>query len=221
MIRTVRHKLGDAIEWLAVEAHSRLFNLAEKVHGDWDWEDPSTDFPEFPEFPGLTEVAKLIVAWVPNEDWTLSETAGLAWAKWWLGDSRWLLDRPQGLIVPADLGDGFEKVTLVGGQEILAHTAERCDGLPCPIHRPSEHHMADWPQHWRDDRRIMERTCPHGVGHPDPDDRTDDTVHGCDGCCTPPPSNILGFPVVVDPDLDGLAHWRISSWQEGDDDVWS
>jgi hypothetical protein len=33
----------------------------------------------------------------------------------------------------------------------------------------------------------MERICPHGVGHPDPDDVfATDTVHGCDGCCTPP-----------------------------------
>lgn len=29
----------------------------------------------------------------------------------------------------------------------------------------------------------MERICPHGVGHPDPDDTNPDTVHGCDGCC--------------------------------------
>ena len=34
------------------------------------------------------------------------------------------------------------------------------------------------------DRRIMERICPHGVGHPDPDDvLNQDRVHGCDGCC--------------------------------------
>jgi hypothetical protein len=46
----------------------------------------------------------------------------------------------------------------------------------------------------------MERICPHGVGHPDPDDLAyrisiakkmgKDTkylgIHGCDGCCTPP-----------------------------------
>lgn len=31
-----------------------------------------------------------------------------------------------------------------------------------------------------------ERTCPHGVGHPDPDDvLNEDKVHGCDGCCHP------------------------------------
>jgi hypothetical protein len=55
--------------------------------------------------------------------------------------------------------------------------------------------MRSFPQHWRDDRGIIERICPHGVGHPDPDalpylDRVLGTQkagtemqHGCDGCC--------------------------------------
>lgn len=30
---------------------------------------------------------------------------------------------------------------------------------------------------------MMERMCPHGIGHPDPDEITLDVVHGCDGCC--------------------------------------
>lgn len=62
------------------------------------------------------------------------------------------------------------------------HEEGDCHG-PCPIHRKSNHHMRSFPQHWRHDRQIMERICPHGVGHPDPDDPTLDTVHGCDGCC--------------------------------------
>lgn len=41
--------------------------------------------------------------------------------------------------------------------------------------------------HWRDDRSFMERICPHGVGHPDPDDEHADPIHGCDGCCNPYP----------------------------------
>lgn len=63
----------------------------------------------------------------------------------------------------------------------------------CCIHAPSKHSMRNFPTHWREDRRIMERICPHGVGHPDPDDLAfrvrngDDPkyagVHGCDGCC--------------------------------------
>jgi hypothetical protein len=36
----------------------------------------------------------------------------------------------------------------------------------------------------------MERLCPHGLAHPDPDDyhvqtAQVDTAHPCDGCCTP------------------------------------
>jgi hypothetical protein len=34
----------------------------------------------------------------------------------------------------------------------------------------------------------MERICPHGIGHPDPDDpafkNPIEGVHGCDGCCS-------------------------------------
>ena len=79
------------------------------------------------------------------------------------------------------------------GQTILVHSKEVCEGRYCCIHNPSDHHMKDWPIHWRSDRRIMERICPHGVGHPDPDDAAyrhtmgdDDNMHGCDGCCVPP-----------------------------------
>lgn len=76
--------------------------------------------------------------------------------------------------------------TLVGGQRLVGvHSQSKCAGRPCTIHNPSEHHMADWPQNWRSDRKLMERICEHGVGHPDPDDPSTDTVHGCDFCCTP------------------------------------
>ncbi len=70
-------------------------------------------------------------------------------------------------------------VTLQG-----VHLPEKCAGRACVVHAPSEHHMRDWPLTWRGDRGIMERACPHGIGHPDPDDIGDD-VHGCDGCCYP------------------------------------
>ena len=71
------------------------------------------------------------------------------------------------------------------------HPVERCAGEACVMHNPSNHHMRDWPTNWRGDRRLMERICPHGVGHPDPDDlafherqgRDGQGVHGCDGCC--------------------------------------
>lgn len=61
---------------------------------------------------------------------------------------------------------------------------------PCPLHAPSDHHMLGWPLQWRSWRRSFERRCPHGVGHPDPDNLAyltarglDDGTHGCDGCC--------------------------------------
>jgi hypothetical protein len=76
-------------------------------------------------------------------------------------------------------------VTLVGGQKLFnVHAKDKCAGEFCCIHRPSDHHMRDWPQNWRSDRRMMERICPHGVGHPDPDDPTTNTMHGCDMCCS-------------------------------------
>lgn len=71
---------------------------------------------------------------------------------------------------------------------VNVHSPDKCAGTYCPIHNPSNHHMKDWPQHWRADRRIIERICPHGVGHPDPDDPAAagiHSIHGCDGCCNP------------------------------------
>jgi hypothetical protein len=90
----------------------------------------------------------------------------------------------------------MDLVELVGGEVLWAHSRDVCIVAPCSIHSPSDHHMVTWPQHWRwappfDFRGIMERTCPHGIGHPDPDDvkivmGLDEGVHGCDGCCMEP-----------------------------------
>lgn len=78
---------------------------------------------------------------------------------------------------------------LVGGQRLQTHSKGSCQGVHCCIHSPSLHHMREWPQDWRSDRGLMERICPHGVGHPDPDDPKSqdkyEAVHGCDGCCDP------------------------------------
>ncbi len=87
---------------------------------------------------------------------------------------------------PAGLmrAEGLKRVRLEGGERIWAHRRRDCIGSPCPIHYRTDHHMRGWRQHWRADRSLMERTCPHGIGHPDPDQRlTDGGVHGCDGCC--------------------------------------
>jgi len=78
-------------------------------------------------------------------------------------------------------------------QKIMVHNKEDCKGKHCCIHNPSNHHMRDWPTNWRDDRKLMERICKHGVGHPDPDDLDfkerlgldikTEAIHGCCGCC--------------------------------------
>lgn len=78
---------------------------------------------------------------------------------------------------------------------VEVHEKDECDGL-CPIHNPSDHSMRDFPLHWRADRGLMERICPHGVGHPDPDHMARverlrgkefadaEAIHGCCGeCC--------------------------------------
>jgi hypothetical protein len=100
--------------------------------------------------------------------------------------------------------------TLVGGQKITNVHAEtaQCRLVGCAVHNPTDHHMKNWPQHFRDPRveaatfglhpGLMERVCEHGVGHPDPDhmrwyrschseiEATTEGIHGCDGCCWPP-----------------------------------
>jgi hypothetical protein len=77
--------------------------------------------------------------------------------------------------------------------QVLAnvHPEGTCLGEWCTIHNRSDHAMRAFPQAWRSDRALMERICPHGVGHPDPDDcklsgprGLEESVHGCDGCCT-------------------------------------
>lgn len=75
-------------------------------------------------------------------------------------------------------------------EEVAAHRRDDCQGRGCAIHHPTDHPMREWPTSWRPDRRVVERVCPHGVGHPDPDDAAYraslgdvDSVHGCDGCC--------------------------------------
>jgi hypothetical protein len=78
-----------------------------------------------------------------------------------------------------------EYFTTNTGQKLVVHAKEICEGDACVIHKPTNHHMRDWDLIWRSDRSCFERLCPeHGVGHPDPDDRNHDGVHGCCGCCS-------------------------------------
>jgi hypothetical protein len=67
----------------------------------------------------------------------------------------------------------------------------------CAVHKPSKKNlMRDWPFVVRRDKGgLMERTCEHGVGHPDRDslkwlrrfmskpEVRAMGIHGCDGCC--------------------------------------
>ena len=97
--------------------------------------------------------------------------------------------KPQEPEIP-DPYANMERYQLVGCDRILwVHSREKCAGEFCCIHNPSDHHMREWPQNWRGDRGLMERICPHGIGHPDPDDPATKTqyggIHGCDGCCNP------------------------------------
>ena len=80
----------------------------------------------------------------------------------------------------------MEPYTTGTGQELKVHERTKCRGTHCAIHNPSQHFMRQWPTHWRYDAGKMERLCPHGVGHPDPDSIAygEDSVHGCDGCCS-------------------------------------
>jgi hypothetical protein len=86
---------------------------------------------------------------------------------------------------------------------VRVHPVEVCerDGYACPFHRPSHHHMVDWTMIVRLDRgALVERVCPHGTGHPDPDSvrhlvrltgATHWGSHGCCGCCTSPDKPVL------------------------------
>ncbi len=94
------------------------------------------------------------------------------------------------------VGEGTDRHGFHVGTSFLenVHSPARCAGQHCVLHNPSDHHMRSWPTYWRDDARLMERICPHGIGHPDPDDLAyrdsigDEGcgIHGCDGCCARP-----------------------------------
>ena len=88
---------------------------------------------------------------------------------------------------------GEEAWSLSGGEVLpKAHPhAPDCDKHGCVIHNPSKHCTDDLPQHFRSDTGLMERICPHGTGHPDPDsvayflrqDPKKNSWVGIHGCC--------------------------------------
>ena len=98
---------------------------------------------------------------------------------------------------PVQVGE----VWLLGDQRLGGvHLRSECQ-FTCVLHNPTEHSMRGLPLIWRSDRGIYERVCPHGIGHPDPDQeeywramRGDEWadaqgIHGCDGCCYEEDSN--------------------------------
>lgn len=96
--------------------------------------------------------------------------------------SQWFIGSSASAEFGQQVGDGLL---------VNVHPSEACAGRACVVHHPSDHHMRGWLLNWRDDRGLMERLCPHGIGHPDPDDlayqlsvgRDDVGMHGCDRCC--------------------------------------
>ena len=90
----------------------------------------------------------------------------------------------------------YEEWVDPSGQTYYVHPSKNCEGERCLIHNPTDHIMRDWPIVLRE-TGLIERTCSHGIGHPDPDsvDYLNRTigkgwgVHGCDGCCAESPSS--------------------------------
>jgi hypothetical protein len=96
--------------------------------------------------------------------------------------------------------DGQQELLQPVGQLELrglkVHSGQMCVGPTCALHAPSNHHMITWPLRWDTEEFIFRRECPHGIGHPDPDElawrhRFDRPLapgvveYGCDGCCRP------------------------------------
>ncbi|HSE47093.1 MAG TPA: hypothetical protein VLA89_17375 [Gemmatimonadales bacterium] len=91
--------------------------------------------------------------------------------------------------------NGDEIDRLAERKAVFFHSQLNCKlADSCVIHNPSDHLMVRWPRLLRSSA-LVERTCPHGIGHPDPDSlkffesigRRGYDVHGCDGCCVPEP----------------------------------
>ncbi len=149
--------------------------------------------PDMSKLVRSTEDALKGLAWV--DDARVSEYSRLA--KVWVGEDVEALDRRGAVItiVPFGRSDDEEKEihVLESGQSILTHGLRTCRGTPwCAIHVPQPGPWESWPRLWRDDRMMMERICPHGVGHPAAE-QTEwsqqqgiSLDHGCDMCpCGP------------------------------------
>lgn len=81
-----------------------------------------------------------------------------------------MLDNSVVIVREGDEGDPFDLIALDSGQKMRVHSGRSClDVNGCAVHNPSDHPLKRFPLHWRWDKRIFERICECGVGHPDPD----------------------------------------------------
>jgi hypothetical protein len=100
----------------------------------------------------------------------------------------------------ADVISTYDLYALADGLLMKTHGPAQCGNYEggeqqrCVLHNPTEHPMLAWPVSFRPDKLgLIERTCEHGWGHPDPDSLDYYVragcdyvgVHACDGCCQP------------------------------------
>jgi Holliday junction resolvase RusA-like endonuclease len=161
--------------------------------------------PDAPERPcTVPDLSKLVrstedaikgLVWV--DDARVSEYSRVA--KVWVNEDIEALDRRGVIITVVPIGrrddNGSEIHVLESGQTLVTHSLANCRRNPwCVIHVPRPGPWESWPRLWRDDRMMIERVCPHGVGHPaveqiewfqeHPERHSLD--HGCDLCpCMP------------------------------------
>lgn len=112
---------------------------------------------------------------------------------------------------------------VAGGVIVNTHGPAVCAGETCVLHNPSDHPLRDAPMVFRMDKAaLVERTCEHGIGHPDPDsvahlERTtgDDGwgVHGCDGCCATPKDDTPPDSAWVS--IDGITNHLVAKVEDG------
>lgn len=96
------------------------------------------------------------------------------------------------MILERKIVDGKVEFTHSSGSILRTHEETLdCYDYGCVVHFPSHQRLSEAPYNWREDTGVMERICPHGVGHPDLDSANHYlrlgmgymNVHGCDGCC--------------------------------------
>jgi hypothetical protein len=87
--------------------------------------------------------------------------------------------------------------------------------------------MSGFKQFMREDKSfLIERICPHGIGHPDPDSARFIAkqegngaiwVHGCDGCCRDDTVG-MGLRDIAEKSRSGWGP-HIHRYEYGDDDI--